>query len=38
MIGKEESKLEGKPLTWKFNEYEVEYIFHVQRKQQIIYT
>ena len=29
MIGKEESKLEGKPLTWKFNEYEVEDIFHV---------
>ena len=38
MIGKEESKLEGKPLTWKSNEYEVEYNFNSQRKQQMIHT
>ena len=32
MIGKEENILEGKSLTWKVNEYKVEFIFGLQRK------
>ena len=32
MIGKGESILEGKSLTWKFNDYEVEFSISLQIK------